>query len=61
MDKDNELYKPMTVTPNEIMEAGGEALAMMVHKNPMAIVLTDELTSAIALTIRILVKSKEEK
>lgn len=58
---DNELYKPMTVTPDEIMEAGGKALEMMVHKNPAVIVLTDELATAIALTIRILVKSKEEK
>lgn len=58
---DNELYKPMTVTPNEIMEAGGKALAVMTHENPAVIVLADELTSAIALTIRILVKSKEEK
>lgn len=58
---DNELYKPMIVTPNEIMEAGGKVLAVMTHENPAVTVLTDELTSAIALTIRILVKSKEEK
>lgn len=57
----NPLDKPITATPAEIAKAYSEAAAKVACKNPMLLLLDDELAEICAMTMTILVRSKNKK
>lgn len=62
MDKNrNLLDKPITATPAEIAKAYAEAAAKVACKNPMLLLLDDELAEISATTMTILIRSKNKK
>ena len=62
MSKNNNLLdKPITATPAEIAEAYSEAAAEVACKNPLLLLLDDELAEICATTMTILVGSKDKK
>lgn len=51
--------KKVTISEEEMMTAGTIAIAECVHKNPMMLMISDELTTIIAETTRVVFNHPE--